>query len=106
MNYDIIGAVISALIGFAIAYLNYVISKYVLKKSPQKYSFTTVLRQVIQIAYLAAVYFIGEKTGTDIIYLLVGAVLGMTLPMLYFTKKLINFNEAFYKTEKGKEEKD
>lgn len=106
MKYEIVGAAIAASVGFAIAYINYVISKSVLEKSPQKYSFTTVLRQIIQIGYLAAVYFIGEKTGIDVIYLLIGAVLGITLPMFYFTKKLVNFNEAFYKTEKGKEEKD
>ena len=36
-------------------------------------------------------------------YLLVGAVLGMTVPMVYFTKKLLSFNKT---TDTKKEEKE
>lgn len=106
MNQDIIGAVIAALIGVGVAFINYLISKYVLIKSPQKYSFTTVVRQVVQVGFLVAVYLVGQRTAFDPIYLLIGAVLGMTLPMFYFTKRLLNFNEALHNKETGKEEDD
>ena len=101
---NIIGAVIAAVIGFLIAFANYVFSKKVLLKSPKKYSGTFVVRQIIQVAYLVLVYFIGSKTQiADLTYLLVGAVAGMTIPMFFFTKKLISVNDAT-KTNKAEKE--
>lgn len=103
MNRNITGALITAGIGVLIAFINYLISKNVLIKAPQRYSLITVGRQVLQIGFLALVYLTGAKTEfADPAYLLVGAVLGMTLPMLYFTKKLLRINETI---EKKKEEK-
>lgn len=98
---DIIGAVIAAAVGFLIAFVNYIFSKKVLLKTPDKYSVTIVARQILQVAYLVLVYFIGSKTQiADLIYLLVGAVAGMTVPMFFFTKKLLSLNDAM-KTKKG-----
>lgn len=104
MAINIIGAVITAFAGFLIAFINYIFSKNVLLKSPDKYVVTSIGRQVLQVAFLVAVYFIGSKIQTvDIIYLLVGAVLGMTIPMFVFTKKLLALNESIKtkETEKG-----
>lgn len=107
MNYNIIGAALAAVIGLLIAFVNYLISKKVLISAPGKYSFITVVRQIIQIGYLAAVYFVGESTGTvNPAYLLVGAVLGMTLPMLLFTKKLLAVNESKPAAQKDKGKED
>lgn len=104
MNHSIIGAVVAAITGVLIAYLNYCISKKVLIKTPEKYSLITVARQILQIGFLAAVYLVGTKIqSVDSVYLLVGAVLGMTLPMLYFTKKLLAVNELTAKNKKEKE---
>ena len=36
-------------------------------------------------------------------YALIGAAVGMTLPMFYFTKKLVNFNDTNSEKEKAKE---
>ncbi len=107
MNYNIIGAVAAAIIGILIALANYLLSKKVLVKAPEKYSIITVLRQILQIGYLAAVYFVADKTGfANPAYMLIGAVLGMTLPMLLFTKKLlaVNASAAAHTKEKGKED--
>ena len=50
-------------------------------------------------------YFVGAKTDfADPTYLLVGAVLGMTLPMLYFTKQLLKVNESALNSKKEKED--
>lgn len=101
---NIIGAVIAAAVGFLIAFVNYIFSKKVLLKAPDKYSATFVIRQILQVAYLVLVYFIGSKTQiADIVYLLVGAVAGMTIPMFFFTKKLLSLNEAI-KTNKTEKE--
>lgn len=104
MNQNIIGAVIVAAIGVGVAFINYLISKAILTKSPDKYSMTTVIRQIIQIGFLVIVYFASEKTAYDPMYLLIGAVLGITLPMFLFTKKLLSFNETLYGKDKRKEE--
>ena len=100
---DIICAVIAAAVGFLIAFVNYIFSKKMLLKAPDKYSVTFVARQILQVAYLVLVYFIWSKTQiADLIYLLVGAVAGMTIPMFFFTKKLLAFNDAM-KTKKEDE---
>ena len=104
MAANIIGAVVAASVGFLIAFINYVFSKKVLLKTPDKYSGTFVVRQIIQVAYLVLVYFIGSKVQVaDLIYLLVGAVAGMTIPMFFFTKKLLSVNDAM-KTKKTEKE--
>lgn len=107
MSHNITGAVGMAAIGLLIAFLNYVFSKKVLEKAPQKYSLITVARQILQVSFLAAVYFLGANTQlADPVYLLVGAVLGMTLPMFYFTKKLLLVNESTVNSVKEKEKGD
>ena len=101
---NIIGAVVVAVVGVGVAFVNSLISKTVLTKIPDKYSATTVLRQIVQIAFLVIVYFISKKTNYDPMYLLVGAVLGITVPMFIFTKKLLTLNETLRSKEKRKEQ--
>lgn len=104
MKNTVIAATVAAAIGLLISFLNYLISKKVLIAAPGKYSAVTVIRQLLQIGYLALVYFTGTRLqSVDATYLLVGAVLGMTLPMIFFTKKLIAVNEQSIK-EKNKKE--
>ena len=107
MERNIISAALAASVGFFVAFINYCLSKHVLVKAPEKYSFVTVVRQVIQIGFLAAVYFIGKNLqSADLTYLLVGAVVGMTLPMIYFTKKLLAVNENASGKSNGNEKGD
>ena len=93
MYADIIGVSVAIIVGFLVALTNFFLSKTVLTKAPEKYSLITVVRQVLQIGFLVVVYFIGEKIQeVNTIYLLVGVVVGMTVPMIYFTKKLLSVN--------------
>ena len=101
---NIIGAVLAAAIGFLIAYANYVFSKKVLLKSPNKFPAAFMVRQLLQVVYLVLVYFIGTATGmADLVYLLAGAAVGMTVPAFFFTKKLVDFNDAQSPIKSGKE---
>ncbi len=103
---NIIGGVIAAAVGSLIAFANYIFSKKVLLKAPEKYSSTFVVRQVLQVAYLVLVYFIGSKTQiADLVFLLVGAVAGMTVPMFFFTKKLLMLNDTMKTKKPEKEDK-
>ena len=100
MKLDIIGAVITAASGLLVAFINYLLSRQVLIKTPDKYALVTVARQVFQVGFLVAVYFIGTKlTAVNVIYLLAGAVLGITVPMIYFTKKLLELNNSSNRKE-------
>lgn len=104
MNHNIIGAAVAAVSGLLVAFLNYLLSKKVLIKAPEKYSLITVARQILQIGFLAVAYFVGTKTQfADPVYLMVGAVLGMTVPMVFFTKKLLNINGATVNNKNEKE---
>lgn len=106
MNHNIIGAAAALILGLTVAFVNYLFSKKVLIKSPEKYSLVTVVRQVLQVGFLVLVYLIGTKTQlADPAYLLVGAVLGMTVPMLFFTKKLLHINDLAA-TDKNEKEAD
>lgn len=103
MSHNIIGAFITAVIGFLIAYVNYLLSGRVLIKAPDRFSAVTIARQALQVGFLAVVYFVGTKIQEiNPVYLLVGAVLGLTLPMIYFTKRLLSINEAGVSNKKEK----
>lgn len=104
MAQNVTGAVICAGVGFLVAFMNYILSKKILETRPEKFAFTTVFRQLVQVGYLMAVYFIGSKADVSLTYLLVGAVIGMTVPMFFFTKKLIAFNENLTQGVKDGEE--
>ena len=80
----IIGMILA---GLLIAYINYLLSRKILKAAPEKFALATVARQIIQVGYLAAVYFIGDGLTVSLVWLLVGAAVGMTVPMAFFTKR-------------------
>ena len=64
-----------------------------LKKNPDMYAGAQILRQVIQIGYLVLLFTLGGYTPWDPVWLLVGGCLGITVPMIYFTYKLVKLND-------------
>lgn len=101
---NIIGAVAAAAIGFLISFINYTFSKKALVNTPDKFPATFMVRQFLQVAYLVVVYFIGAKTAVaELMYLLIGAAVGMTVPTIFFTKKLLALNELGSQKNLGKE---
>ena len=106
MNENIVGAIITFALGIVIAYLNFLLSKAILTKQPEKYAISTVLRQVIQIIYIVAVYFVSTVAPWDMWYMLIGAVLGVTVPMIYFTHKLLQVNQTVKTKDNKKEGED
>lgn len=93
MDNNIVGAVIAFALGAVIAYINYVISKYLLKKKPDMYPMGQIVRQAIQIGYLILIYTLGTYTPWSPTWLLVGGCLGITTPMFYFTARLVKLND-------------
>ena len=105
MAWNLIGAIICVFLGTVIAWISYCISKYMINNHPQGYAATTFIRQFLHIAFLVAVYFVGEALPLDVLYLLLGAAVGITASMIYFTKKLISINNSS-KTNKGEADKN
>ena len=87
-------------VGAAVAYLNYVVSKYLIKNKPDMYASGQMIRSVIQIGYLVLIFTLGRYTPWEPMWLLVGGCLGITIPMFYFTFKLVKLNDQ------KKEDKD
>jgi len=96
---NIIGAVLTFLLGFGIAAANYVLSRHILLKHPAQYPMTMVARQIIQVVYIVLVFILGSFSPWDRIWMLVGAVLGITLPMFWFTFKLVKLNDSIRRKE-------
>ncbi len=92
INSDIFGAAIAFLIGGLISFLNYALSKYILKSRPNIYASTHLLRQIIGIGYLVVLYLFADRTPFSPIWLVLGGCLGITIPMFYFTYRLVKFN--------------
>ena len=59
-----------------------------------------VVRQAVQVVYLVILFLFGRHTPWDAIWLLVGGALGVTLPMFWFTYRLVKLNNSLH----GKEE--
>lgn len=97
---NIFGAALAFAVGAAIAAANYVFSRYMLMKRPSMYVGMQAVRQVVQVVYLVILFLFGRHTPWDPIWLLVGGALGITLPMFYFTYRLVKFNDSLH----GKEE--
>lgn len=98
---NIFGAALSFAGGVGIAAICYAISKYMLKKQSGLYSSMQIVRQLIQIAYLVVIYFAAPRTPWDLVWLLVGGCLGITLPMFFFTYRLVKLNDKMKEDDKN-----
>ena len=94
MNSNFVGALIAFAAGALICFGNYLLSEYFLKHKKDKFSAVSLIRQVIQVGYLLAAFFLAGYTPWDRTYLLIGAALGVTLPMLISTYKLLKTNSS------------
>ena len=85
------GALIAAILGAAVAYANYRITKRAAEKSGSGGSLAAapLLRMLLSAGLLAAVYFIGPLTPWDRVWLLAGAAVGLTVPLFVFTALLV-----------------
>mgnify|MGYP004506050583 FL=1 len=89
MEHWFIGAMITCLFGILVSFANYRLSVRLLVKNPASIQISTPARQILNIGYLAAVYFLAPYTPWDRIAMLVGAVVGVTGGLFYFTYRLV-----------------
>lgn len=98
---NVFGAALAFAAGAAVAALNYAVSRYLLTKRPSMYAGMQILWQSVQIAYLAALILFGASTPWDRLWLLAGGCLGITLPMFWFTYRLVKLNDLLHKKEEA-----
>lgn len=106
MSFWLWGAIFAWAGGFLICLVNFILSKIILAKKPDFFAASTIARQILNIGYLVLLYFIAPLTPWDVIYLLVGGALGITLPMIYFTAKLLKMSNGLKKQQTKKETAD
>ena len=90
MHHSLVGGTIAFLVGVMIAFLNHGLNRYAIKKGPQTVMLMSLPRQLIHVVYLLVLYFLSPLTPWGHTPLLLGGVLGMTLPMIFLTRDLIS----------------
>ena len=96
------GAVIAALLGAGIAVLNYRLTKRAAGPDAPVGLFgaVPVIRVALSVGLLAAAYVLGPLTPWDRVWILAGAVVGLTVPLFFFTFLLVKqVNGSEGKTE-------
>ncbi len=101
MASPLIGALLAFLGGGAISVLNYRINLRMLKKNPAALSSMSVVRQVLNVGYLAAVFFLTRVLPWGAAPLLLGAAAGLTLPAIALALRLAKLNDALPKEGKN-----
>lgn len=101
MNHWIVGALLALLGGVGIALLNYALSGRVIRKKPAAYASFGMVRQLIHAAYLLALFCLAPLTPWELLPLLVGGALGMTLPLLALSPRLARQMQAALESEGG-----
>ena len=87
--------------GVAIAGVNYTIARKTLTNRPELFTSATMIRQVCSVIYLVVAYFVSSKWFPDcLLAILLGAALGVTLPSILFTSKLLRLNSSLNAPQK------
>lgn len=104
---NFVGAVLAFIPGLVIAFCNFRLTEFFIKKFREKFPLVSLIRQFGQVVYLVAVFFLAPYTPWDRTYLLAGAALGVTIPMFFFTYKLLKGNSKdILKDEKKEDDAD
>ena len=88
MPHSIPGLAAAFLGGALVAWLNYLLSRRALRADGGAAAVSAV-RTLCSVGYLAAVYFLAPYTPWERLWMLLGAALGLTVPMVYFTVRLL-----------------
>ncbi len=84
-----VGALFAALGGALIAWGNSCLTDWAARRSERWLYMLSPLRMLFSVGYLTAVYFLAPITPWERLPLLCGAVVGLTVPMIFFTVRLV-----------------
>lgn len=79
--------------GTALSVLGYCLARLALKRNEKQYPLVSVVRQLFSVVYLAALFLIGRKPPLHLYSLLIGGALGLTVPALFLTVKLLKMTK-------------
>lgn len=85
--------------GVPIAIIGYLFSKYIIKHHGDKYAASQIVRTVVQVGFLFALFIVSENFPQSRVGMLIGGCLGITVPMAFFTVRLVKYNNSL--NEKG-----
>ena len=94
MSSPVVGGLLAFLGGCVISVLNYRINLRALKKKPELLASMSVVRQILSVCYLVAVFLLAKVLPWDHIPLLIGAALGLTIPAFLLSMKLARINDS------------
>ncbi len=106
MDHWLIGGGLAAAVGALLSWGSYLLSRMLLDKKPELLSMVSMPRQIVNIAYLAVIYFLADKTPWGLMPLLIGAAVGLTGAMFLFTRKLLKVMDGETLEEKEREGDD
>ena len=84
MSSNYVAAMLAFLGGSVIALINSLMMAKQVKSKAVSLSSTSIIRQVLSIAYLAGIYFLCRKFSYDPFWPLIGAAAGVTIPSILF----------------------
>ncbi len=90
----VIGPLLAAAAGCAVAAVNYCLTKRAMEKNGALAGALSAVRMLLSAGLLAGVYFLAPHTPWDRTGMLVGAALGLTVPMFLFTFLLVRRENA------------
>lgn len=94
MEAPIVGGALAFLGGAAVSALNYCINLRTLRKKPAALANVSIVRQLLNVGYLAAVFFLARVLPWDYLPLLLGAAIGLTAPAVLLSLRLARINDA------------
>lgn len=92
--------------GVAVAALNDLLLRTAIKRKRESIAAFYIARQMINVLYLAALYLLSRALGLDAAAILAGGAIGITLPSIFFTKRLVRINDAMKTDDMNKEDKN
>lgn len=94
MVYVVAGCVIAFAAGAAVAWVNYRLNLYILKKKPNALARMSLVREALSIICLVAAYAVGGAVPGGRVPILIGAAVGLTVPSVLLSMKLAKINDA------------
>ncbi len=89
MTHPIVGCIAAALPGILIAWINARLTAKAAVSGTTTLSLIPVLRMVLSVGYLVLVYLVSPYLPWERLWPLAGACVGLTLPMFFFTFRLL-----------------
>ena len=89
MNSHVAGFAAACAAGVAVAFINDLLSRLVLRRSPEMLVPFFIVRQMINVAYLVALYFLAPLLPWEPVPLLAGGAAGVTVASILLALRLV-----------------